>query len=64
MTQSILKLLLMFLFKICYSKKKRSASSSHNSVYLNRKDGKKYQGQKSDGCNTDSTYINSFYEQS
>ena len=64
MTQFILKLFLMFLFKICYSEKKRSASSSHNSSFLNRKDGKRYQGRKSDGCNTDSTYINSFYEQS
>ena len=50
-------------FDICYSKKKQSVLSSHNFSFLNGKDGKEYQRRKSNGCNTDSTYINSFYEQ-
>ena len=50
-------------FNICYSKKKQSVLSSHNFSFLNGKDGKEYQRRKRNGCNTNSTYINSFYKQ-
>ena len=55
MTQPIFKLLLMFHFKTRYSKKKQSVLSSPNSSFMNRKDGNKYQGRKSNECNMDST---------